>query len=611
MKSPKFKFTLASIEKCVSPEIVADLWKKKIRAQLRRQIVWDIIEYKDIDNRIIEFSNEISMTVCAASYKADRPHPYLIEKSRGLCRQMMLVGPKDLVLLQCLSSALQSQILKKSPSKAAFFQPGDMKWSEGKMTVSDGDYGSIASWKKFQKQVLKFRKENKYIVVTDVANFYDFINFRHLRNIISSLCEVDEAILDLLLHLLSDLTWTPDYMPRQDIGMPQIESEAPRVLANAMLFELDRVAEKYAYKNYARFMDDIDCGVMTIVEAKCFVRDIDLTLQSRQLRLNSAKTKILSQQDAFKHFCVSENSRLDRYTKFVESALKFKLLKPKIGARILHFYENWLSRDITGGPGPDSAFRKGNGSKIHKRVLTLLKRCDVEVPSNDLLWLIRNDPAMRQTAFRHLSSYSKANENLYSLITILKRNLFVDDAAYVDFANFCVYAKFKRTKKLVLALKEAVHILNKHGPFGAYASTVILARIGGAQEINEQAILIFKEWPNHVWLCRTIAGTYPLILNTLGPISMSFLQLIRSSKYQSVLDVLDHHSQLMNSGSYVLKNFAYLSHPNATFPQGIYFPKALQILSVRGNASASSEYKKIIANQPTLLTDPFFKAWNF
>ncbi|MDZ7711553.1 MAG: RNA-directed DNA polymerase [Roseovarius sp.] len=102
----------------------------------------------------------------------------------------------------------------------------------------------------------------------------------------------------------------PDYMPRLEMGYASIETEAPRVLlANAMLFELDRVVEQHSYRNYARFMDDIDFGVQTIVEAKRAVRDIDLTLQSRQLRLNSAKTQILTQQEAFRHFCVKENSR--------------------------------------------------------------------------------------------------------------------------------------------------------------------------------------------------------------------------------------------------------------------------------------------------------------
>jgi hypothetical protein len=147
MKSPKFTFSVESIKKCVSPAIISSLWKSKIRAQLRKQIVWDVIEYRDIDNNLKDFSEGISKLVTTASYRVERPHNYLVEKSRGLCRQMVLISPRELVLLQCLSSALHKQIVAKSPSKAAFFQPGDMKWSEGKMTLGEGEYGSVASWK--------------------------------------------------------------------------------------------------------------------------------------------------------------------------------------------------------------------------------------------------------------------------------------------------------------------------------------------------------------------------------------------------------------------------------------------------------------------------------
>ncbi len=611
MLSPKFKFSIPIIEKHVNSSRIAYVWKSKIRMQLRKQIIWDIIEFKDIDNSIDAFSKEISTDITSASYKVDKPHTYLVEKSRGLCRQMTMVGPKDLVLLQCLSSALHDQIKSKSPSNSAFFEPGDMKWSQGKMTLGDSDYGSIASWKKFQKQILKFRKENKFIVVTDVANFYDFINFRHLRNIISSICDVEEPILDLLIYILNELSWTPDYMPRQEMGMPQIESEAPRVLANAMLYELDRLAEKLAYKNYARFMDDIDCGAGSIVEAKRFVRDVDLTLQSRQLRLNSAKTKILDQKSAFTHFCVRENARLDRYSRVMENAKVFSLLKVRISKRLVHYYEEWLQRDLGGTPGQHSILRQGNGSKIHKRILTLLRRCEVEVPFEDLIWLVKNDPGMRQTAFRHLTYSSKPNQVFYLLKILLCSGLFVDDAAHMDFSNFCIYAKFKKTNKLIAQMRAAAEFLNQCGPTGSYAATVILCRIGDPNDLINQAKFVFRNWPRCIWLCRAIAGFFPLVCNAPSPIPLEFLQLVRSSKDQSVTDVLDHQMRLANDLAYVLKNKTYLSAPNGSFPQKIYFPKALQILSVKMNVSAAPAFVDIASKHVALKADPFYKAWGF
>src|SRR5688572_6913806 len=63
---------------------------------------------------------------------------------------------------------------------------------------------------------------------------------------------------------------------------------------------------------FVRFMDDIDVGADSQAEAKHILKCIDLVLQTKQVRLNSGKTLILSRQDALAHFRVVENARLDR-----------------------------------------------------------------------------------------------------------------------------------------------------------------------------------------------------------------------------------------------------------------------------------------------------------
>lgn len=608
MRSPKFTFSVKSIRGCVGQPSLANAWRKKVKAQLRKQIIRDLIEFRDIDLSLSTVTKQLAADLEAARYKVSPPQTYLVEKSRGLCRQMTLVGPRDLMVLQALSSVLHGQIVAKSPSPRAFFQPGDMKWSTGQMTIPADGYGGLASWKRFQSEVLSFSKENKYVVVTDVANFYDFINFSHLRNIIASLCEVDETILDLLLHVLNEMTWVPDYMPRQQVGMPQIETEAPRVLANAMLFELDKVAEDRAFRNYARFMDDIDCGVDSIVEAKRFVRDVDLTLQSRQLRLNSAKTKILSQKDAYKHFCISENRFLDRYARILELPSIAAPHRKRIGSSLRKKYEYWMKRGARGAVGEGSVFRQGNGAKIHKRIFTLLDATGERLPPNDFVWLIRNDPGMREVAFRHLSRVDLANSSLSKIVKILTSGFFVDDLAYVHFADFCVHAKFRRTAKLQRELESACEYLVGRGDIGVYAATIVLARFATPERILRHAESTYSVWSRHYWTGRTIAGTYPILYGAPAPVPVAFLELCRRASNSEIDSVINYHEMLIRDSSFVSTNLAYLSHSNASFPQGIYFPKSLQILSVKHNASAASAYARIRSNHPALASDPFFVA---
>lgn len=611
MRSPKFIFSAPSIKGCTGPSNVKAAWKKKVKPQLRKQVVWDLIEFRDIDREIGSVSHQMSREIAEAAYKVNKPQTYLVEKSLGLCRQMTLVQPHDLIVLQCLSTRLHSQIVRSAPSKAAYFQPGDMEWSAGKMTIDDEDYGAVASWKRFQKQVLKFSKENKFVVITDVANFYDFINFKHLRNIVASICDVEEAVLDLLIYLLNELAWVPDYMPRQEMGMPQIETDAPRVLANAMLFELDRVVEKHSSQNYARFMDDIDFGARSIINAKIVVRDIDLTLQSRQLRLNSAKTKILTQQEAYRHFCVRENNDLDKYAKLIERTKNFRILKPRIGQSLADLYERWLQRTPTGGPSQKSVFLQGNGSKVHKRIFTLMRRCDTHPPVKDLIWIIRKSPGMRTPAFRTLVHTNKPNEAFYEMLRVLRSGTFVDDIAHIEFANFCVHSRLRRSPKLLAGFDCAIEILAEKGMIGAYAATLLLGRAGTPEKILKHAMDLLPLWQKDYWLGRAIAGLYPRLHGIPGSAARDYLQLVRSANNQAAERVLDYHFSLMSDASFVTQTSKYLKHDNESFPLKLFFPKALQILSVRHNTSASATYAAIKGSHPALSNDAFFRTWGF
>jgi hypothetical protein len=69
-------------------------------------------------------------------------------------------------------------------------------------------------------------------------------------------------------------------------------------------------------------MGDIDIGVDSIPSAKQVLRDLDLSLQTRQVRLNSGKTLILTEADATRHFRIRENSFLSELRFFADRAAK-------------------------------------------------------------------------------------------------------------------------------------------------------------------------------------------------------------------------------------------------------------------------------------------------
>lgn len=605
LQSPKFEFLKPDLRETFDSKLLTEEWKKRVRYQIRKQLIFDVLEYRDYSENVFELIESVQAEVLSGTYQVKHSKRYLVEKSRGLCRQMTLVHPRDLLVLERLARSIYFELKKKAPSKSAYFEPDDGDFKKG-LEQLDTKYGSFESWRKFQKAVFGFAAENKYIVVTDVANFYDFINFQHLRNIVSSLAKMRESTLDLLIHVLNKLTWTPDFMPLTQVGMPQIETTATRVLANALLYEVDRVCEAAAVENYARFMDDIDVGVSSIPKAKTIVRDIDLTLQARQLRLNSSKTKILNQKDAYDHFCIGENLDLIR----VEALVKRGRLRRLLRSIILHKYESWLQREGAGRPGEKSAFRKGNGSKIHKFVLRLIYESGGKVPEEDLIWLIENDPGMRGTAFRYLALSRRNNSNLHALKKIVDSGKLIDDAAFVDLCGFLVHARFRKTAKCVEIVQEICKQMERSGDIGLYCAILVSTRFLR----RSSTLLLLRRNAERIrldfWLSRVAAGAFPRFSGNSRAMDL-FIRFIRGLRSDDAERVLGYMIDLSSTSALSASRKAYLEAANPSFPQHLYYPKVLCLLAVANNPNLTSSMSTLYRKHTALRSDPFYRKMGF
>jgi hypothetical protein len=605
VQSPKFKFIRSDLDNVFNKSSLRTEWKKRVKYQIRKQLIFDPIEYRDFSDDLENLIESIRSEIMSGSYQVSPAKRYLSEKSRGLCRQMTLIHPKDLFVLERLSRSFYFELKDKCPSKSAFFEPDDGSFVKG-LQPSDFQYGSFASWKRFQKAVFGFASENNFIVVTDVANFYDFINFQHLRNIISSLADVRESILDLLIYILNRLTWTPDFMPISQVGMPQIETTATRVLANALLYEVDKICESSATQNYARFMDDIDFGVDSIPTAKRMIRDIDLTLQSRQLRLNSSKTKILSKKEAYTHFCISENTQISR----LEQAMQRNSRGLQMSRVLLNKYEKWLVREIGGAPGKSSPYTKGNGSKIHKRLISLIYESGGCIPDKDLLWLTRHEPGMRSIALRYAARSPNCNKIFNQIISDMRSEVFVDDASIVEISSFLIHAKFIKSRLLEQDISDFIEISQQGSDVRLHCAIFVSSKFKDLESnlrlLNNNKTRIRSDF----WLTRAAAGLAPKFFES-GANLLLFRDLIcglHSDTAESVYNYFFHMtniSQLSNS----LKS--YLNATNSSFPQNIYYPKVLHLLAISKNRKVKSLLPKMHMIHPCLKSDPYFRALGF
>jgi reverse transcriptase-like protein len=574
---------------------------KNLGKQLRRQLFLDFVEFKDFDNKIGDVVNLLETQIQSASYRPEKPLHYLVEKSRGLCRQMTLCRPDDLLVLETLTASLKAELVDGRPTKNAFFEPDDQKFGRRPDKFGIDDYSATKSWKNFQQAIFKFSKERPYIVITDVANFYDFISFSHLRNIVSSVCNIREELLDLLVFVLNEMSWTPDFMPRSEVGLPQMESNAPRVLANAMLYELDRVAIDRGFGDYVRFMDDIDVGVDSITQAKKTIRDIDLTLQSRQLRLNSSKTKILRSTEAYSYFCIRENRFLDFCSKRInENNVSYSSIQKAVGKA----YYIWRGDDLN-----NSRFTAGNGDKIFKYLAKVGRETGFEIPSEDLLSLIKLQPSMRLTGFNYLSFKNLPNSELYVLCNYFHDGVFVDDLSSVLMAKFCVHARFRADTRVKREIKKIVkYLISLSTEFSIYSALLISSKFFEPEEILEVISSTYEQWQTSYWLGRSIGGLTPIV-GTSAATARKFYKLLEKAENSSAFEVYKFHRLIQTQRSEAQKLLNYAKAENYAFPQKIIHPKALIIRSMSQNSDFVTETKLIKSKHTAFYKDPFYRKW--
>lgn len=121
MKSPRFDIRAAKLRKIFSASNIERIWKDKVRVAMRDQFLCDGVENLDFHmNRKIE-SQKLSQLILSGGYTPQKSQRILVEKSKGLCRQLVIPSVRDAIVLQCLSDALYIQIKDKAPTDKAFF----------------------------------------------------------------------------------------------------------------------------------------------------------------------------------------------------------------------------------------------------------------------------------------------------------------------------------------------------------------------------------------------------------------------------------------------------------------------------------------------------------
>lgn len=154
----------------------------------------------------------------------------------------------------------------------------------------------ISRWFTFEGVTLTFARSGKYLLVTDLSNFFENISRVQL------IAELERAIPDIqatgpeklqirnaistLDRLLGQWTFSGSH------GLPQ-NRDASSFLSNILLSSVDREMAKRGY-DYYRYVDDIRIIADSEVHAKRALQDLIRQLRTVGLNINASKTAILA-----------------------------------------------------------------------------------------------------------------------------------------------------------------------------------------------------------------------------------------------------------------------------------------------------------------------------
>lgn len=589
MKSPRFDIRAAPLRQIFSPANIERIWREKVRISMRQQILIDGIEHFDFHVQRAPESRKLSQLILSGDYSPDRAQRILVEKSKGLCRQLVIPTVKDALVLQCLSDALYQEIRDKAPTDRSFFEPRDHRFSANR-----DEYGTFASWLNFQRELFKFSKNRKFMVITDIANYYDSISYEHLRNVISSITGAQECVLDMLIYVLSSLLWQPDYSPRVEIGLPQMNFDAPRLLAHCFLYELDSYLASDPNRDFVRYMDDIDVGVDTIVAARKTLQAIDLVLQTKQIRLNSGKTQILTQEDAAHHFRVIDNMRLDAVQAHIERRIKQKKSTDRAKGLLQTRIRNGLA---------NASFDQGNGDKILKRLLGLAAITRANIAPSNLSRLILHRPSVREKVLDYVRAAALTPARARMLAECAESGHLIDDAALVDLCNSLVETLVTARAGRHDHIKRIADACNLNTFYGVYSRLWIQSKYDTSSALLETIKATRRVWGPHDTLGRLIGALEPLFS---GSERREYIDVMIGSRNQGFVGVAVFHKKLASTQRQFTSMFDALKQPNFSRGTGITHPKFLCLLSALKNDEASAAQKSALRKRNKMVFEDVY-----
>lgn len=560
LNTRRFSKREQQLSRVFTVEKMKGIWEKYIRSNLRKQPINDLHDYYDFHIHRKERLLTIRNSILNGIYQPNRPTRFRLEKKNGVVRHLVIIAPEDALVLEAIAEHLLPIVQNAQPSNNAYYSR-NFKQPKSATEVDDTfSYPWWILWPEFQKKILDFTKEKSVMVVTDIANYYDNINFSQLRNFIASLGYLSEIYLDFIFFVLEKLVWRPDYLPYSGTGLPQINIDCPRLLAHSFLFEIDRFLKENTDDHFVRWLDDIDFGCDSHEDAKLLLRDVNELLLSRGLHLNLSKTKVLKSKEAFNYFQIRENRYLNVFEKGIKTKNKknnYSYFKKKIKKIRKRFKEYIQSNQY------------GQWKKVIKRYFTIFGKLEDNYLEEFAFEYIYEYPELREHIFRYLSiigwSFDREEKLQHFILNC------IDDDSFFRAIKVLLEWQPDSSIKYILRMRQLVHIFddrNKNENNMQFLGCLwLLGKFGSSQEIEN-----FINHKTHIWktngfLARQVTCLYPRIESESTRDNLK--NIIRAFGLTDAILVLENYNLISKKEEIFknqVKNYIRATHKNGIYP---------------------------------------------
>ena len=329
------------------------LWQawKEIRSELRNSTVRDVIDYLDYDVEPDVWIKRLLRYVSDGTYEPHPPARFTLAKSGGFKRTLTIPSPEELTLLRAACAVVHRKAhkyqqthvyyrrtdLQKATDMAAQAARDHLANAAGTYRFTSAQsYRNWLDYEQYRKHLI-LEKVYRYIVITDITNFFDTVLHSEVSNAFRNF-PIPSRLIGLLFFLMERLAVRADYSDSPGIGLPVDEFECSRTIANVVLFSHDRrIVEIIGESAYVRWMDDQLLGVNSRAEGLRIVATVGASLASLYLTASAKKTKVLSLKEAKTHFHLDANSRLDDIEALIKSRKKTKKALVRELAKVWRF----------------------------------------------------------------------------------------------------------------------------------------------------------------------------------------------------------------------------------------------------------------------------------